>query len=544
MTALTSYQGANYRAPFWASVLLILTLLQGSSFTLTIAFKGPYASNMLITLVTLGWLFMYAIALIGLFASFGLNWATWLVRYRLLLTCLVAGAAFSTAWSVDTGLTLERSIHLIGTTLVALYLGFSLPLHRLLKTTAMVMGLLIVASAIVAYAIPALGLVDYEGTMVWSGVLASKNTLGFWSAITLLLLISLSFWSISNPLKFTYLVFAAFAALCLYHTVSATSLLALITAGLVMIYLHVAFSLRLGLTSMIVLGVLVAGLVGVSFHFIDTAELIGRSGDLTGRGEVWAQTWQLILDRPLTGFGYGTIWYPTDETVWIQKQLTDFSWTVYHAHNGLLQIASEIGLPLTGLALFMIAQQLVEIIYCQYQRQLPGVLFVLGYCVALLISNYSEARLLTNRELYWILFIALPVSMLQHVTLIANPTSVNGPTAVKMPTGTAKLRTSLEKLTYKRRLKDKIRQQRSVKVVNASDDNTQSGISEHSRHHAAASSHTGQQTARKVDAGSSPQSTSVAEAYSPVNKTDSLVDDPEQVLSIRQRIALWRKNTG
>lgn len=542
---LTTYQGEGYRAPFWASVLLILTLIQGSSFTLTIAFKGPYASDLLITLVTMGWLFMYAMAVIGLFASFGINWATWLVRYRLLLTCLVAGAAFSTAWSVDTELTLERSIHLIGTTLVALYLGFSLPLHRILKTSAIVLGLLMVASAIVAYKIPALGLIDYEGTPVWSGVLASKNTLGFWSAITLLLLISLCFWSISTTLRLSYLVLAAFAALCLYHTVSATSLLALITAGLIMIYMHAAFSLRLGLTSMIVLAVLVAGLVGIAFHFIDTAELIGRSGDLTGRVEVWAQTWQLILDRPLTGFGYGTIWYPTDDTVWIQKQLTDFSWTVYHAHNGLLQIASEIGLPLAGLTLFMITQQLVEIVYCQYQRQLPGVLFVLGYCVALLISNYSEARLLVNRELYWILFIALPVSMLQQITLVTNHAQLNGQPGALPSANSAKLRASLDKLIHKRRVKDRIKKRSSVKVINASTDNSHSVISEDTRRQDIASNQSRQQTPRPLpDADSQTEPEHMVKANSLIEQTDNLLNRPDDTPSIRSRIARWRKKAG
>ncbi|MFK7889916.1 MAG: O-antigen ligase family protein [Granulosicoccus sp.] len=448
---LTTYQAA-YRAPFLPSALLLATLLQGSSFTLTIGFRGPFVSDLLSSLVTLGWLGMYAMAVIGLISSFGLNWVSWLVRYRLLLTCMIAGAAFSTAWSFDPGLTLERSIHLIGTTLIAIYLGLSLPLHRILKTSAIVLGLLMVASACIAVFLPSLGMQNYEGTLVWAGVLASKNTLGFWSAITLLLLVSLSFWSISNALRLLYLVLAIFSLLCLYKSVSATSLLALITSALVMIYLHAAFSLRLGLTAMLVLGVFVAGLAGVAFHFIDTAELIGRSGDMTGRGEVWLQTWQLILERPLTGFGYGTIWFPTADTVWIQKELTEFTWTVFHAHNGLLQIASELGLPLAALTLFMIIQQLVEIVYCQYQRQQPGVLFVLGFTIALLVSNYTEARLLVNRDLYWIFFIALPISMLQQVNVSAAATTAKVAAGKNRSTGRERFEAKRQRVAYKRLL--------------------------------------------------------------------------------------------
>ena len=409
---------------------------------------------------------MYALAAIGLFVSFGVNWITWLVRYRLLLTCLLTGTVFSVAWSVDTALSLERSTHLIGTTILALYLGFSLPLTYMLRTSAVVLGFIMIASVIVALLVPDLGLQEYEGTLAWAGVLASKNTLGFWAAITFLLCTSLSVWNLPGSQRLFHLAVAAVSLLCLYNSLSATSLLALISGGLIILYLHTAFNLRLSMLAMVFLGGLVVSLVGLAFYFIDTAELIGRSGDLTGRGEVWAQTWQLILERPLTGYGYGTLWYPTPESLWIQKALTDFTWTVYHAHNGFLQIASEIGLPLTVLAFIMIVQQLIEIIYCQYQRQQPGVLFVMGFTVALLISNYSEARLLGNRDLYWIFFIALPVSMLRQISVKSlhirhSPGTANSAFKIK-----AKHIQTQERKAYKQNLKERLKQNNVLKIIN------------------------------------------------------------------------------
>ncbi len=469
---LSTYQ-VPYRESWIATGMLVLSVLQGTSFTLTLAIRGPLASDVAASLVTLAWLMMYLVAGLGLIVTSGINWATWLVRYRLPLTLLVAGAAFSAAWSIDTELTTERVIHLVGTTLIALYLGFNLPLTRLLRLSAVVLGLLMIASIGAALFVPEIGQENYEGNQVWAGVMASKNTLGFWAAISALLSGSLMFWQLSTARRVTCLVLALASLICLYYSVSATSVLAMISAALVMIYLHTAFSLRLGMLSMLVLGVLVTALVGLAFYFIDTAELIGRSGDLTGRGEVWAQTWKLILERPLTGVGYGTLWFPTDDSVWIQQSLTDFSWTVFHAHNGLLQIASELGLPLTALALFMIVQQLVEIIYCQYQRQQPGVLFILGFTVALLISNYSEARLLVHRELYWIFFIALPISMLQQVTLTQSSTGVVGIPASLPPDNQERLKHAREQLAQRRTLKKRLRKRR-VTVINAPDENKQS----------------------------------------------------------------------
>lgn len=461
---------APYRAPLLASLMLVLALLQGTSFTLTMAFRSPFAGDLQIALVTVLWLAMYLLALVSLIASFGLNWLTWLVRYRLALILLIAGTAFSTAWSLDPNLTMERSVHLIGTTVLAVYLGFSLPMPQLLRIMAMTMGLLMCASALAAWFLPSLGLEEYEGQMVWAGIMASKNTLGFWSAVTTLLLVSLCFWSISTRRRLLYLALLIPTLLCLYYSVSATSVLALASAALVMVYLHTMRSLHLGMLSMMVLGLLVAALLGMAFLYIDTAELIGRSGDLTGRGDVWSQTWKLILERPLTGYGYGTLWYPTEDSVWIQQSLTEFSWTVFHAHNGFLQIASEVGLPLSALAAVMILQKLVELLYCQYQRPFPGTLFALGFMVALLISNYSEARLLVNRELYWILFITLPISLLQQVTLTsAYPRAQTIPFSLPVDIH-EKLAQSRKKTSQRRALKKRLSRRRPATVINPSAD--------------------------------------------------------------------------
>lgn len=467
--SLSTYQ-IRYRAPLLPSALLVLALLQGSSFTLSLAFRGPLASDALVSLVTLVWLAMYAFSSMALFVSRGVNWISWLVRYRLLLTCLLAGTAFSAAWSVDTSLTLERSIHLIGTSVVAIYLGFTLPLNHILRISAMVLGFIMLSSAGAALLIPELGIEQYQGQPVWAGTLASKNTLGFWAAISVLLSASLACWAISTEKRLMYSFIAVLSLLCLYQSVSATSLLALISASLIMIYLHICFNLRLSMVAAVLLGLLVGSIIGFALFFIDTAELIGRSGDMTGRGDVWTQTWELILNRPMTGYGYGTLWFPTEDSIRIQQSLTDFTWTVFHAHNGLLQIASEIGLPLTLLALLMIFQQVIEVIYCQYKRQQPGVLFILGFLVALLLSNYSEARLLTNRELYWIFFIMLPVSMLQQVSLPSTQTAkVPSLTPAATTDTTTRLRKTRARKAKHQQLKERIKNLSAIRMLNSAD---------------------------------------------------------------------------
>ncbi len=451
--ALATIHGA-FKVSLLAMLVLLLSLIQGTSTSLTLVYQLAPALEPALSAL---WGVTYLLALIGLMTSFGINWITWLIRYRFLLSLLLIGTAFSAMWSYDAALSMERTVHLIGSTLIAFYIGFTIPLTRILSTTAVVLSALMFASIVVAFVIPSIGIESYEGRNVWRGVMTSKNTLGFWAAITVMVTAVVMGNVPTLGKKVWCFIGMLFGLVALTFSVSATSLLALVVGGLVMSYFYVAFRFDLGLISTFVLGLLCAVLVGFAFVNIDTAELIGRSGDLTGRSDVWTQTWNLIKERPLTGYGYGTLWYPTAESIWIQQELTDFSWTVFHAHNGLLQLASEIGIPLTALAILMIIQQLIEIVYCQYQRQQAGVLFVLGFTVALLISNYSEARLVVNRELYWIFFVALPISMLQQVTVKATGTVIYPMPATLHKRTRDKQATNASNRQHRRELKQRLR---------------------------------------------------------------------------------------
>jgi len=406
---------AATRASLIAVLLLTLTVFQGTSALLTLIY---HFNKSLEPVTFLLWVASYLLALGGLMFTHGLNWVFWLFRYRLLLVLLLFGVIASIGWSVDPNVSTSRVFHLVGSTLIAIYLGFMVPLATTLNVLARVLGVILVASVGAVFLMPELGIEQYEGSQVWKGIVTSKNTLGFWAAAGVLLYISQWSRAMTSAGRTLCLVMAAISLGTLYASKSATSLLALIVGGAVALYFYIAHRFQLGFVRMVVMALLFTGLVVVAFLNINTAELVGRSGDLTGRGEVWEQTWNLILNKPLTGYGYGSIWNPNDATIWIQQKLTDFTWVVYHAHNGFLQVASEIGLPLSLIAILMIVQQLIEIFYCQYQRQQIGVLFVLGFVLTYLITNYSEARFLVNRELYWILFLALPISMLRQVTVV------------------------------------------------------------------------------------------------------------------------------
>ena len=400
-----------------AIALLVLTILLGTSVVHSLMLQYTPQLHAAITLI---WLLLYVAAFVGLMFAHGINWISWIARYRILLVVLLLGCIGSVTWSQIPTVSAERVVHLFGCSILAIYIGFMVPLLTILRVFAVVLALVFLASIGAALAVPELGIESYEGARVWKGVMNSKNALGFWAAVGVLLYLTLFSSTHTAFFKLCCVLFAgvSFAVLIMSH--SATSLLALLLSLSVCLYIYIAIRFSLGFFRMVILAVLFGGLVLLLASNIETAELVGRTDDLTGRGEVWQQTWKLIMKKPLTGYGYGALWFPTDATIWVQQSLTDFTWVVFHAHNGLLQVASEIGLPLACIALLMVAQQLIEIFYCQYEKQQVGVLFVLGFVLAYLVSNYSEARFLVNRELYWIFFLALPISMLRQINVVSD----------------------------------------------------------------------------------------------------------------------------
>jgi len=169
--------------------ILILTILLGTTVVSTLT---SYFQPALAGFVTFVWMGVYVLAFLGLMFGHGINWISWFVRYRILLVLILLGAIVSVSWSVDARVSAERVVHLVGTTLVGVYLGYTVPLLRMLRVFASVLAVIMVASLLASLALPELGFTAYEGTLVWSGVMNSKNDLGFWAATGVLLYITLS----------------------------------------------------------------------------------------------------------------------------------------------------------------------------------------------------------------------------------------------------------------------------------------------------------------------------------------------------------------
>jgi hypothetical protein len=112
------------RAERW---VLTLLLLHASGFTgaiLDIATASPDGSELTNKISTMSWLACYLWAAVLLIYWYGTGWIRWLARYRTILLTVVVAVILSFSWSISPALTVQRSIHLVGTTIVAIYIGY------------------------------------------------------------------------------------------------------------------------------------------------------------------------------------------------------------------------------------------------------------------------------------------------------------------------------------------------------------------------------------------------------------------------------------
>ena len=83
-----------------------------------------------------------------------------------------------------------------------------------------------------------------------------------------------------------------------------------------------------------------------------------------------------------------------------------------HAHNGYLQLAAELGVPVALLASFHLLSMIGRAFFVYLTTYSASALFCFVYLVSFAIENVSEFRLYQPRRLEWVLAVAVMVTLL------------------------------------------------------------------------------------------------------------------------------------
>ncbi len=365
---------------------------------------------------TIAWCACYVIAFTLLLRQYSLKWIPWFTNHGILMALIAGFASLSIFWSTDQFTTIFRTVIFAGGCILATYFSLNLKMDTILKTISI--GLLCIMALNVAliFSNPVIGIQDYAGEdLVWRGWFNNKNVLAAPFALAALISI-FKIKPVGSSIDWIYAILLAFSLLGLIKADSATCIVAFAVGTTVYATLRIlnrnSFSASIVLIIVGIfiacIGLLIAIITGALSDISNVTSVLGRSGDLTGRVDLWINTWAIITEKPILGYGYGAIWAPlNDESVALQLSLLGIHWQeengVATAHNGLLQLASELGLPLTVFVFLTFFLVMYKKTVGALSRKNDDLYIQVAFFAFLLIHNIAETSLFRGRDIYWIL---------------------------------------------------------------------------------------------------------------------------------------------
>ena len=332
-----------------------------------------------------------------------------LARHRLLgarlplaLLLLFLWMAASVTWSHEPSATLRAAV---GTGLL-LALGVLLAWGRdateLPRTVMWAATWVSVVAVAMAVALPGTALAD--GLL--RGPTPHENQLGFIAAVGLLTAVVCTVER--RVSRLTGVAVGSLAAVCLLWSGSRTGLLITVVTVASFAVMRALGGLPRRWQAPLLMLTLLGGGLGVLVAVLNrafVAEALGRDVTLTGRTEIWQVVWTLANERPLTGWGLGSVWRassPVGATV--ERAISYFP---SHAHNGYLDTFLQTGA--VGAVLLVLAL-LGALARGTRQLLLGGSAFPLATAVLLVLYNLSETRFLDHAGWLLLAVVCAPVT--------------------------------------------------------------------------------------------------------------------------------------
>lgn len=319
----------------------------------------------------------------------------------------------SVLWSAYPDITMRRSIALLGTTLIGVYISTRYTMKQQLNLMCWTWGLVAISSLVFALGLPKYGLMPrgtYAGA--WRGIFTHKNSLGksmVWGGIVFNLLAMRG-----GAIQLIALPCVALCALLIVMTKSTTAL-GMLLLMLTLIYIY--RGLRLHSSLLVVASASVCVLVGWVVVYIagHTETILGamnKDATLTGRTDMWPFIWEKIQERFWLGYGYEGFWRGWDAPcayVWRAA-----GWMAPHSHNGFLEMMLIFGAVGTSLYLFGFFCSFVRSMRMVRVTQGSEFLFPIMFLSFTLASSITETGgILNYNSDSWVLFTMTVLSRLK-----------------------------------------------------------------------------------------------------------------------------------
>ncbi|MCX7357181.1 MAG: O-antigen ligase family protein [Alphaproteobacteria bacterium] len=340
-----------------------------------------------------------------------LAWVLWRDRSRALsaaravplLIGLLALAALSTLWSIDSGATLRRAVWLGLSMAFGLYLAWRNDWKSLLNILAGGFVVLIAGSFALGILAPSIGRMTAEHPGAWSGLWTHKNTLGGIMALGVAICAGAAIVTRERRKLWIACSLAAFALVLL-----STSKTALIASMLGVGMIALGMFMRRGPVHMVTaLAAVSVGIVTIAGVVLLAPDLLvaalGRDLTLTGRTDIWEAASRFVEAKPWLGYGYYAFWLPENgPAYWVREAV---AWQVASAHSSWLELALGLG----RLGIFVFAFQLAVTLSrgAGVTLQREAGLWAPAFLATFALYTLSESHALQANNIFWIIYVAV-----------------------------------------------------------------------------------------------------------------------------------------
>jgi exopolysaccharide production protein ExoQ len=367
--------------------------------------ESPSLSRLLVRAT---WWLLYVAVTIRLFQRDGIGWITWLMRRQALLGLLMALALLSAVWSLAPSESFHMAGSLMATTLLGVYIGYAVSPSAMEKSLSVAFAVVIVSSLVALPLLPH-SIVIEPWTGQWRGLTDHKNALGAISALALLFYASGVVRGRAVSPGRVAMCFACLLALVLSRSVTAQ-----IAGGVGLAALRWLVAAPTWLSSRrarrtLLLATGIAG--ALLFYWVGPiTHALGRDATFNGRTPLWAASWRIVRERPLTGYGYHVVWWKHEGTLLPHIPETA-GYQASSAHNAFLNTATELGVPAAVLLASFIVGVLIDAIRFERRRRSPLSLFAVTSVLTVMTLDLAESYLLGIHSVLWILTIATAVML-------------------------------------------------------------------------------------------------------------------------------------
>jgi exopolysaccharide production protein ExoQ len=308
---------------------------------------------------------------------------------RKLLTFLALLTIASAVWSQNPGRTIySGGFYLVGT-LFAYYLVLRFTPEEIMGLVMRLGVVIFLLDLVMVFLFPHFGVnnSDPRSLGAWDGIFVDRVS----SAKCTVYLLSPALIFAAAKSRWRNLIYA-FAMLLVIFMAKAVTALGVVFAFITIIAM-VQIARRLERNIALFLGSIV-GVISLTLFFAGDTVLapvlawFGRDLTLTGRTEIWALLFNSIAKHPFLGYGYYAFWQGMEGES--ANVIVAAHWFFGYAHNGLLEIALQLGIFGTAvfLATFVVACK--NAWYCFKYGRTAGVEWYFSLLVLAVLYNVDE----------------------------------------------------------------------------------------------------------------------------------------------------------